>query len=183
MFKQYAGVESLSCLLNEDKDFEPLPEPFRMQMHVIFHVTYSEYIKYVLSLTPDTDVKLIADIGLLRNLAATGSPQLYKYFLADMAFAILKEVYFAETYKMQATVILPAKLDVSKKTLLSEFVTRYNECRYVQNELLIYMNEKGFGIPKRIQACNERALQTAVILFCLSKQNSEEELNLEYDAP
>ena len=61
MFKQYAGVESLSCLLNEDKDFEPLPEPFRMQMHVIFHVTYSEYIKYVLSLTPDTDVDAILD--------------------------------------------------------------------------------------------------------------------------
>lgn len=181
MYKQYAEVNNLSCLLNEDKDVEILPEPFRMQKEVIFHVTYSEYKKYILSLASDTEVKLMTDITVLQTMAMQDQPRLYQCFLKDVAFAILKELYFAELYKKPATTILPASSN-GNSMKLSQFVQNYNNCCQVQSELLIYMNSIGFGIPKRITTQNVRALQTAVILFYLSKQDTVKEMNLVYDA-
>ena len=179
MFEQYAKVDNMSCLLSENKNAETLPEPFRMQRHVIFRVTYSEYIDYVLSLTPDSGVKLMADLGTLATMAATHHPRLYNCFLQDMAFAILKELSFAEQYKQCATVILPASFNQNNISY-SSLLAAYETSRCVQNELLIYMNEQGFGIPNKVSEYNLPVLQTAVVLFFLSKKDDVKEVNIVY---
>lgn len=181
MLEQYAKATNLSCLLNADKEMELIPEPFRMQRNVIFRVTYSEYINYVLSLAKNNRIKLLSNTGSLVDLALTGHPLLYNHFLEDMAFAIIKELYFAEFYRKRATVILPAAFN-QHNINLSSLLGSYPYCVGVQNELLFKCAQLGFNLPKNISEVNLFLYKTAVILYSLSKNsNAVEEVNLVYD--
>ena len=181
MIEQYVQANSLSCLLNEDSTVELIPEPFRMQGSVSFRVTYSEYSNYILSLPADTGIKLMSEFSYLQNLAATCNPKLYSCFLRDISFAICKEVWFAECYKKDASVILPASF--SGNTIkVSDCLESYQYCKDVELELLGKVNCAGFVIPKISSMQNLRLIQVAVVLYSLSMASQVmDEVNLVYD--
>lgn len=181
MIEQYVQANSLSCLLNEDRMVEIIPEPFRMQGSVSFRVTYSEYINYILSLPMDSGIKLMSDFPYLRNLASTHNPKLYSCFLKDLAFAICKEIWFAESYRKDASIILPASFN-NKPARVSECITSYSYCREVEPELLYKVESVGFGLQKVKREQNVHLLQLAVILYSIAKAPVVlEEVNLVYD--
>ena len=181
MLEQYAKASNLSCLLNADKEMELIPEPFRMQRNVIFRVTYSEYINYVLSLAKNNRIKLLSNTGSILDLALTEHPMLYNHFLEDMAFAIVKELYFAEFYKKRATVILPASFN-RQDVKLSTLIGAYPTCASAQKELLFRCAQIGYSLPSTITDFNLFLYKTAVVLYSLSKtENAVEEVNLVYD--
>lgn len=181
MIEQNVRANSLSCLLNADSSIEIIPEPFRMQGNVLFRVTYSEYSNYILSLQQDTDIILMSEVSYLRNLASTCNPKLYSCFLKDIAFAICKEISFAERYNKDATVILPSAYN-HNTMLLSKCLASYEYCRHVEQELLNRLQTAGFGLTKVKRVQNTRLFQLAVILYSLSKvPNEVKEVNLVYD--
>lgn len=171
---------SLSCLLNRDTSIEILPEPFRLQGTVIFHVAYSEYINYISSLPVDSCIQLGAPISTLKTLILGKSPQLYLQFLQDMAFALYKEVWFAETYSVDGTVILPEGR--STAVPLSTFLSLYSTARGKESEMLQRATEFGFGLKKCRRRHNEVLRQTSVCLYHLSQlQSNVTEISLVYD--
>lgn len=181
MIEQYVQANSLSCLLNQDKSVEIIPEPFRMQGSVSFRVTYSEYSNYILSLPKDNCIVLMSSFNNLRNLAATGNPKLYTYFLKDLAFAICKEVWFAECYQRDASVILPASFE-GQSILVSDCLKSYQYCQEVEWELMNVLQTAGFELSKVKREQNVFLKQLAVILYSMSKVPKVlEEVNLVYD--
>jgi hypothetical protein len=181
MIEQYVQANSLSCLMNEDRTIEIIPEPFRMQGSVSFRVTYSEYSNYILSLPKDTGVILMSELSYLRNLASSDNPKLYSCFLKDLAFAICKEVWFSECYAKDASIILPASY-ISKVMTVSAILQSYLYCRDVESELLGKVQSAGFKPFKTQRIQNIRLVQLAVVLYSMSKvPNGVEEVNLVYD--
>lgn len=181
MIEQYVQANSLSCLLNQDSSVELIPEPFRMQSSVTFRVSYSEYSNYILSLPVDTRIVLMSSYRYLRNLASSSNPKLYSYFLQDMAFAICKEIWFAEKYDKDASIILPTSFK-GENLKVSDCIKSYQFCLDVEQELMARLNQAGFGLHsiKRVQ--NMLLKNLAVVLFAMSKAPAVlEEVNLVYD--
>lgn len=181
MVEHYVQANSLSCLLDETFLAEMIPEPFRMQGSVSFRVTYSEYSNYILSLPMDSGITLMSDFAYLRNLATTGSPKLYLHFLKDLSFAICKELWFAEYFSKDASIILPASFN-GNDIPLSSCLQSYIYCRDVEGELLDRVQSAGFK-PYRVKRQMNIALhRLAVILYSMSKVSDVmEEVNLVYD--
>lgn len=185
MFEQNVSANSLSCLMCECSTAEIYPEPFRMQSSIVFGVTYLEYSKYILSLSEDSDIRLMANIAMLRNLASNHNPKLYSYYLADMAFAICKEIYFAECYALGASVILPINEGVNA-VRVSECQQTYqtNQSVYAscERELRQKLTDTGFELPKSFRDHNGTLFHVAVILYYLSKLTElTREVNIVYD--
>ena len=181
MIEQYVQANSLSCLLNEDCSAELIPEPFRCQGSISFRVTYSEYSNYILSLPSDSGIILMSDFSLLRNLASTGNPKLYACFLKDLAFAICKEIWFAEAYSKDASIILPASFN-GNNVALSVYLKSYEACKAVEMELVDKVQSAGFRSLKTKRRQNKSLYQLAVILYYLSKITpGMKEVNLVYD--
>ena len=183
MLEQYATAENLSCLVNSYKHLETLPEPFRMQDSVTFRVTPSTYAEFILTLTPDSGVRLMTQLDVLHRLASIGSPKLYNSFLADVAFSILKEISYAELFHCYATIILP-----TSPTANNVRVSYLAECAYpllnyeVENELRSIVINCGFELPLHVSDYNIDLYKTAVVLYSLSKcQTAVNEVNLLYD--
>lgn len=182
MIEQYVRANCLSCLLNRNNQVEIIPEPFRMQSSVSLRVTYSEYRNYILSLPQDTLIKLCADVELLRNLASTESPKLYNYFLRDIAFAICKEVHYAEKYRKKATVIVPASF-VEQTSSVSDCVQNYGYCSDVEVELKESITNAGFPLGNMSNTHNMQLYKLAVVLQALSKvPTTMKEISLVYDS-
>lgn len=180
MIEQCVSSKSLSCLLNANKAAERLPEPFRMQSSVSFRITYSEYYNYMLS--PDADVIAhpYTTSSYLRSLAMTQNPKLYRYFLADVAFAICKELHFAELYDADATVILPASFS-GTNVPLGTCLECYEIANCVEDELFALVNNTGYYINSIKRAHNIKLWKLAVYLFYLSKVYTlGKEVNLVY---
>jgi len=181
MIEQFVQANSLSCLLNGDSSIEIIPEPFRMQGSVSFHVTYSEYSNYILSLPVDTDIVLMSKYSYLRNLASSDNPKLYSCFLQDIAFAICKEIWFAERYRKDASIILPASFN-GKNVKASDCLKTYPLCKDVELELLSRLSTQGFVLNKIERVRNIYLKNLAVVLFSISKVPVVmEEVNLVYD--
>lgn len=183
MIQQFVNGTSLSCLLNGHIESERFPEPFRLQKDIQYCVTYEEYIKYVSSLTDGVFVRLMTDWKLLRNMAETEQMPLYSCFLADMAFAQMKELHFAETLHKQASVIVPVadckptacsslvKMHLTRATSRKAFLLAY--CR----------NVCGLFIPDKPQACNQSQFDLAVVIYYISQELrfTGNEMSLMYD--
>lgn len=181
MLQENVTAKSLTCILNRDITIEPIPEPFRMQSEISFHVTYSEYINYILSLPQDTPVVLCKPVTLLKQLSNTSKYKLYGYYLQDIAFAICKEVYYAERHSKDASVILPASYNSSRLTV-ADYVQNYELCRSVENELFTEVHAAGIIIPKVKRERNLTLLKLAVCLYYVSKaQGKVKEVNLVYN--
>lgn len=173
---------SLSCMLNRNNNVELLPEPFRLQGHVAFHVAYSEYVNYIRSLDADSPIQLSAPVSRLKTLVMSQSPQLYLHYLQDMAFAIMKEVWFAEQYKTDGTIILPESNNGVTK--LSAFLHSYQYGRAKEAEFLSQVAIAGFR-PNTVRRPHNVNLQKlAVCLYYLSQfQTGVSEISLVYDIP
>ncbi len=181
MIEQYVKANSLSCVLNENCSAEKIPEPFRMQGTVSFRVTYQEYVKYILSLPDKSLIVLMADISFLRTLATTNNPKLYSYFLKDLAFAICKEVWFAEAYDRDASIILPASLS-SEPIGVSKYLDSYELYSYIQVELINKVIGRGFPLNTIKRTHNLVLFKIAVVIyFCSGVESLFDELNLIYD--
>lgn len=181
MLQQYAKAENLSCLLNTDKELELIPEPFRMQRNVLFKVTYSEYVTYVLSLRLEPHVKLMTDSAVLINMAHTKQPKLYNHFLQDMSFALMKEIFFAEHFGKKGTIIMPASYN-DKSVLASNMVSMYPQCLQASNQLVSKFTSLGYIFPKVVSVNNSDLFKIAVVLYHLSlSENPVEEMNVVYD--
>lgn len=182
MIEQYASSSCLSCLVNSVKELEHLPEPFRMQHNVTFRVTLSTYTEFILSITPNTGVRLMTQLGTLQQLASVRSPRLYNYFLADISFAILKEISYAENYDRYATVILPTAQN-AKNVAVSYLMDMYNSVSYgVEDELRRFVLMCGYTLPIKVSTRNTDLYRTAIVLYNLSKcTTAVKEVNLLYD--
>lgn len=181
MYVEYAKADCLSCLINTNRDMEHRPEPFRMQRNVHFCVTYSEYVDYILSAANSKGVTLLSDINVTTKLALINHPRLFNYFLLDMAFAIIKELYFAEFYKKKATVILPASTN-NENVGLSTLLSTYDFYVSKAPEFAVKCASVGFDIPKSVSTQNWDLYRLAIVLYGLSQQDRVvEEVNLVCD--
>lgn len=181
MVQQYAKANCLSCLLSSNKSSELIPEPFRMQPHVIFKVTYSEYINYVLSLTSAMGVKLMTATGVLSDMATTGHPGLYNCFLKDIAFAIIKELYFASVCNKTASIILPASFN-DNNVDVQLMLGAYQYCDAAKTELMQRCIALGYKLPSDLSGQNAVLFKLAVVLYNMSMSNKVlKEMNLVYD--
>lgn len=183
MLQLYAKADNLSCLINTDSSIELIPEPFRMQSNVLFKVTYSEYVNFILSLTLDSKVKLMTPTDTLLNMARTKQPKLYNCFLGDMAFAMLKEIMFAEHYKERATVIIPASYN-RRNVVVSDMLKISNNCVTAQADIVRKMKTFGYAYPKEVSSKNADLFRMAIVLYHMAlSERPVEEINVVYDLP
>ena len=181
MITECVRANALSCLLNEDPGIEQLPEPFRMQSTVTFCVPYSEYSKYILSLRDTDGIILMTPLSLLRDLASSGSPLLFKYFLRDVAFAICKELFYATAWKRDASVILPTTID-GTVVPTSRILTLYTSARQYESELCRKMDNAGYTVSTKLSEHNANMYRIAVVLYHLSYQDTtQKQVSLVYD--
>lgn len=164
MIKQTVKADSLSCIISGDYRLERLPEPFRMQKQLSLHVFYAEYVKYVQMLNSDSPVHLRTDIDKLKSLATTNNGKLYECFLKDLAFAICKEIWYAELYKRDATTIVPTSYR-SEESQLSDMAQCYNICRSVEYELNWTLVDSGYTALQIKNNYNRILYQFAVVLY------------------
>ena len=180
----YTAVSSrsLSCMLSRNKEYDIVlaPEPFRLQSNVVFHVAYSEYINYVRSLSVDSQHILSAPVAVLQRLSDMNSDQLYLYYLQDMAFALAKEVWFAESNRCDGSIILPSSegAELKASTLLG--IRRYfNGHKEAFHKLV---EHHGYSVARVRSSHNVNLLAVAECLYYLSGQESSgARINLEYD--
>ena len=98
--------DNLAPLLLLDKDMEPVPEPFRMQGNVLLLVPFSEYISFI-DFYLDKVNYLSTPTHLLKQYVNDKNlDKLYQSFLMDMAFAVAKELHYAEAHQKDATFIV-----------------------------------------------------------------------------
>lgn len=182
MSEQYASASCLSCLLDSRRELEPYPEPFRLQQHMTFRVTLSTYTDYILSLPSNSKVRLLTQVGKLKELASLRSPRLYNFFLRDMAFALLKEISYAEEYNAHATVILPAS-DAGSVVTASDMLRNYRQdIDTVAYQLRNLLSSYGYVIPKNISIINKDLFDLAAIIYKLSAvQSVVKEIHFLYD--
>jgi hypothetical protein len=160
-----ASYENLSCLVSADGSLELFPEPFRMQKTVIFRIPYDVYVHYLLELPKDTKVILSNDINLLQTYAEHDHPDLYKCFLQDVAFAILKELSFAEIYKQYATRIIPGAFD-GYSIGVSKLIEEFPQSKSAANMLLQQAGLYNYKIPRNtVSQLNSPLYQLAVVLY------------------
>ena len=181
MIDVYVTADSLSCLFHRDAYCESIPEPFRMQENVSFHVTYSEYVNYIVDMPDNSLVKLSESVRHLKELAASSSDALLKYFMLDMAFAIAKEVCYADSFKKKASVIVP--YSYSGTVLQAQnLLTAYNYYSKFEGGLREALRSAGFNVSKNVSDLNSNLYKIAVSLygFALSRQHLDE-VNLVYD--
>jgi hypothetical protein len=152
-----------------------------MQKDVSFHVTYSEYINYIISLDAESHVKLSDDLGRLKELAIVSSKELISYYLQDMAFAMCKEIYYAELYSKEASKILPCSF-TGQRVNASTLLNAYNHFAQYDTVLRNQLSTAGFMFTKNISSLNAQLFKVAVSLygFAVSKGMGEE-VNLVYD--
>lgn len=180
MVQQFVKASQLSCLMNGNVGAERYPEPFRMQADVAFYVTYSEYISYISLLTESDGISLMTPIEELVYKAMTNQPDLYKHFLWDLSFAMVKEISFAEQYRRPATLILPeSENNPVKMRYLVDM--HFSNCNAAKELLLTKCNQKGFPIQYEVSAQNRLYFQTAIVLYYLSMVlHRFDELNVVY---
>lgn len=152
-----------------------------MQPQVVFNITYSEYQSYVLSLTAASRVKLMTQLQVLSDMATTGHPKLYNCFLQDVAFAIIKELFFATKFGKTASIILPASF--SENTVnVSQMLGAYAYCAEAQLELMQRCRNLGYTLPEGLYGQNAILYKLAVVLYSMSmKPTAVKEFNLVYD--
>lgn len=164
-------ANALSCLVDENPTIERLPEPFRMQSSVIFYVPYSEYSKYILSLKDVDGIVLMTPLSLLRDLASSESPLLFKYFLRDMSFAICKELFYSAAWKQDASVILPTAINATVLPT-TRIESMYESARQYEQELCNKMQNAGYKVSTKLSMHNTRLYKIAVVLYHLSYQSA-----------
>lgn len=181
MIQQKVSANSLSVMFNEDYSKEVLPEPFRLRPNVSFLITYSEYIKYLLSLQETNEVTLSGNVEYLMSLAKTNSELLYKFYLQDIAFAIAKEVWYAEIFHGDGSIILPFSYDGNIANA-SSYINYYPQCKQFEGVLNTKLREANFKGFKIRNQHNLELFKLATVLQSTSEQVPlVREISLVYD--
>lgn len=181
MIEQFVKANCLSCLLNGDREMELIPEPFRMQGIVSFRVTYQEYIQYITALNSSSRVMLSASVKALKEFASFRSPRLYEYFLKDLAFAIYKEVWFAEICRKDASIILPSTLNNSPSRV-SDLIGFYQSNSESEHQLISRIARTQFEYIVPENQHNINLYKLSVMLYFLSDKRTESNsVSLTYD--
>lgn len=98
-------ADRLATLLVMDASLEPRPAPIRLQPEVTVVINFEEYLRFV-QLLPAGSAFLNSSIEKMQQcIRAHEERSLLKAFYVDMALAVGKELYFAETFHKGATVI------------------------------------------------------------------------------
>ena len=183
MIEQYAKADELSCLLSLQHDSEILPEPFRLQRSALFRVTFSVYRDYILSLPDDTVVKLPQEVSALRDAVASNQSVAFCQFLKSMAFAIVKELYFAERHNAVAATILPASnRDDAVVMNYSNLHDIFSSLTGASGNLLKEAREKDWAIHSNVMLENQRLFEAAVVFnYWADSETVSSEFHIVYD--
>ena len=181
MYTCTAKAGCMAVLLDTRIGIEQAPEPFRLQPDLILTVPYSEYTKYVHSLSLDSQtVRLFSNTRATVNLSIASPERLYNTFMRDLAFAIVKEIYYAECLKENATVIVPSSERAAPMSW-TVFLQKSSKMQSNMYELLDRVGKLGYHCKAVKNVHNKLLLDIADRLYTISKSESiQGELNLAY---
>lgn len=159
-------ADSLATLLLLDKSLEPIPEPFRCQKNLCCIVEFEEYCKFLDRYLANVDY-LATPTYLLKQYLRDGSEiQLRKAFYKDMAYAVCKELHYAERKHTVATRIIHTlrkdSLVTTANTLDREYLDVCNDTVY---RIYQKMDELDFALPARFHSENFALWQYANLLY------------------
>lgn len=164
--------DAMTAILQQSRSQELFPEPFRLQENTAFLVSFDVYIEYVKSLSDDSPVQLTYGIPYLRTLVASSNTRMYSAFLADMAFAICKEISFSEEWYKPSSLILPTDSRSTPRTV-SDFAQMYSSALVCEEELFDRINRFGYKLKRKLTERNTQLFHMAVLLYHLSKLGSK----------
>ena len=160
--------DNLAPILLLDKEMEETPEPFRMQKNVLLIVSFSEYLKFIDNYLDKVDYLSTPTSMLKQYIMHNDTTRLYSSFLADMAYAVAKELHYAEKYKKSATMLVHDVSD-AKVNSLSDIENMYKDIRnFTENNLHQYMGAKDFALPKFFNKDNDILWHYANVLLFFS---------------
>ncbi len=179
MIEYYAKGSDLLCILCLNPALEPLPEPFRLQESVLLRVTFHDYVDFIHSLQFEAGSLMLAgDLNVTRRFAQLRSPLLYNCFLRDMAFALGKELSYAEHYSKHGTAIVPTsdtQLTISK----AAYAGAAQRCASLHRQMQDVLKSYGYSLPASVSSCNSDLYDLALYLLYLSKQAGVQECNFQ----
>lgn len=151
--------------------WESIPEPYRMQPSVNFVIPFETYIAFLQKYLGETDVFLFKteDIKECLNNIEIYRHRLFRMFQKDVAIAMLKEVYFAESYGKCASnithLVRDAKLEVSRKDLqgVADNITKLE-----QYSILKILKQRGYDLHLPVSERNIDLYNYAMTLWYMS---------------
>lgn len=179
MYTCTAKAGCMAVLLDTRFGIEQAPEPFRLQPDLLLAVPYSEYTKYVHSLSLDSQtVKLFSNTKATVNLSIVSPERLYGAYFCDLSFALMKEIYYAECLKGNATVIVPTSERAASMSWTT-FLQKTSKMQSNINELLSKSEALGYHCKAVKNGHNKLLLDLADRLYTVSKSKTiQGELNL-----
>lgn len=182
MKKCLAKADNLSSLLDTQAGIEIMLEPYRLQPTVVVGIAYSEFLAYVRSLTANSQIKLFSGNSRLINFAGNNNPQLYNCFLSNIAFAICKEIFYAELFYGDGTVIVPSTATPTGEMPLAVFLQAFPATKVQKSELDTFLRDTNWYTPiKRKNNLRLKELAYCLYAASLKQVQYKGELNLGYD--
>lgn len=132
--------DSLAALMLMNKALEPYPEPFRLQPSITFVIPFKEYVTWVMSLPRGSHLLYAETAKIQGAIESANMAALLRYFYADMAMALGKELHFAELYGKRASNIRHSfeGVQVGKAPTVSA---------RIREALPVILSTKRFAIP------------------------------------
>jgi hypothetical protein len=169
--------DALASLLLLEKELEPTPEPFRCQPNMQFAVDFEEYVTFCTNFLGRADLlytpyQKLHQLTREYRLGSDGAKrELWSAFLKDMAFAVLKELYWAESFGKGASSIIHTVQDCT--TMLSEqdinlYFAKVKEV--ILPRAVSHFTSKGYVYPPQISVKNVKHFKYAVTMFYLADQ-------------
>lgn len=157
MVEVYVEPSSLSSILVLDKELEPKPDMFRLQPNVVFKISFVNYLTYIRNLKI-TDNILMTKMETLKELISLydrgekprNGIDIQAAFIYNIAFAVGKELHFAQKYGRGASNIFHtlSSGDILTKADVEEYYGM------VDNDDIIYylqtLKSRGFPIERPI---------------------------------
>lgn len=144
----------LASVLVLDKQLEPVPDPFRLQPDMLFVVSFDTYLRFI-ALTPERYNVLNSPIHTLHAVLDRFEKHhnrqdgllLLKSFYIDMAYAVCKELHYAEERDVDATYIRHAFNGpcIPKRVVITE---------QTASALSYAVSQRGFPLPSSLRTGN-----------------------------
>lgn len=179
----YIVVESdkLASLLIVDKSLEEYPEPYRACDDISIVVTLDNYLSFIRNYL-DIDNYMATDTMLLRFwLQEKDDMSLKKAYYKDMAYAIMKELWYSDSptaiyHEIDKTPTLGYNyLDILSNSFLKEYNAE-------QKNLLAGMKQRGYVYTPAKLVKHQKQLTYATALYAMSQGVSYSEWTLERGA-
>lgn len=136
-------ADHLAPILLCNADFEPVPEPIRLQSDLCLRVPFDEYVSFCADQIRDTDFLYYPSKDMLAFLRNNDFTSLRKAFFFDLSLAVSKELWYA--YYRDT---LPTSIAHSyKETVDRRDVLNCDIDGAVVNLLISVMAERKFLLP------------------------------------